>query len=746
MQFYHCTSIYQIMMKNNFFTQSIKHYLVVAILLVSTFSGAQTKLADWTVSGGGFTAAPTFTNGFAHATAVSSISISHNGYSAGPFNDQSYFVHHTNTASTLNTSTAPYTQFTVNLNTSSITFDKILVKFASAGAKLQLRWSVDGYASSLGEKTDADLIVDSYLFNLSTLSAVTANTVTFRLYSYAGSSNPSNLQFSDNHGSNPENITTTYLTGAKAINIFYSAATIPVSPTITSTASLTAFAKCSGSASSAQTFTVSGENLTANLIVAAYSGLEYSLDGITYSSTLSLSPTSGTVASTTVYVRMIAASASLTSGNISITSTGATSQTIAVSGTVNVVQPENAGVNGTIAICPGTTITSQELISVINPTVSLTSNVGGTGGTGNGFFMSVDALSNVVVKSFNVSLTGATPWVKVYYKSGTWTSSTTNASAWILAGQADNLTGGGSIPLNLDLGIVLNQGQTYSFYIVSSNQVLSYTGNVVSTSTVTAQDSYVKMYAGMGQFGVFTGSTYSPRSFTGTIIYSVGATPFNPNGTWSPTLAGAGTYTYTVQPTSPCSVPSTSTVTVTNLATPAAPTVANTSISYCQNATATALSATAAASHSLRWYSVATGGTGATTAITPVTSTAGTFTYYVCQRSNTTGCEGPRVAITVTVSPASVAGTATSTASTICSGNTVTLSLTGNTGTIQWQTSLNNNTWTNITGETTASFTTPALNATTYYRAAVTSGVCTAVNSNAITITVPPAPYPYDLQ
>ena len=408
--------------------------------------------------------------------------------------------------------------------------------------------------------------------------------------------------------------------------------------------------------------------------------------------------------------------------------------------TINIVQPDNAGVNGTIAICPGTTVTSQELISVINPAVSLTSNVGGTGGTGNGFFMSVEALSNVVVKSFNVSLTGATPWVRVYYKTGTWTSSTTNSGAWILAGQADNLNGGTSIPLNLDLGIILNQGQTYSFYVVSSNQVLLYTGNVASTSSITAQDSYLKIYGGMGQFGVFTGGTYSPRSFNGTIIYSIGTTPFNPNGTWSPTLAGAGTYTYTVQPTSPCTVPSTSTVTVTNLATPAAPTVANTSISYCLNATATALTATAAASHSLLWYTVATGGTGATTAITPVTSIAGTFTYYVCQRNNSTGCEGPRVPITVTVSSISVAGTASVISSTICSGDSTVISLTGSTGSIQWQSSLNNSTWSPISGANSNSYPTQALTNTTYYRAVVTSGGCAAANSNIITVTVPAPP------
>jgi gliding motility-associated-like protein len=179
----------------------------------------------------------------------------------------------------------------------------------------------------------------------------------------------------------------------------------------------------------------------------------------------------------------------------------------------------------------------------------------------------------------------------------------------------------------------------------------------------------------------------------------------------------------------------TNTYTVTVNATPSTPTVANSTISYCQNGNATALSATAAASHSLRWYTVATGGTGSATAITPVTSTAGTFTYYVSQ-ANASGCEGPRVAITVTVSPVSVAGTASVNLASVCGGSTVDLSLTGNTGTIQWQSSPNNSTWTNISGATAATYTTTALNATTYFRAVVTSGACSAANSNVLTVTV----------
>lgn len=68
-----------------------------------------------------------------------------------------------------------------------------------------------------------------------------------------------------------------------------------------------------------------------------------------------------------------------------------------------------------------------------------------------------------------------------------------------------------------------------------------------------------------------------------------------------------------------------------------------TPVNYCQNATATPLTATGT---NLLWYTAATGGTGSATAPTPSTTTAGTITYYVSQ---TSGCESVRLPIVVNV-------------------------------------------------------------------------------------------------
>jgi gliding motility-associated-like protein len=62
------------------------------------------------------------------------------------------------------------------------------------------------------------------------------------------------------------------------------------------------------------------------------------------------------------------------------------------------------------------------------------------------------------------------------------------------------------------------------------------------------------------------------------------------------------------------------------------------------------LTATALAGHTLKWYTVATGGIGTSTAPSVDASNPGVFTYYVSQ-VNAGGCESTRTAITATVAP-----------------------------------------------------------------------------------------------
>ena len=122
------------------------------------------------------------------------------------------------------------------------------------------------------------------------------------------------------------------------------------------------------------------------------------------------------------------------------------------------------------------------------------------------------------------------------------------------------------------------------------------------------------------------------------------------------------------------------------------------------------------------------------------------------------GCTLARSAVkTITVNPLSVAGTVTG-GGTVCVAGGGTLSLVGNTGTIQWQFSTDGSTYFNApftsatlgyqnpNGATTftgasasaiaATYVVTGVNDTTYFRARVTSGVCSTAFTNVVSFTV----------
>ena len=153
----------------------------------------------------------------------------------------------------------------------------------------------------------------------------------------------------------------------------------PVAPTGTLSVSgtLSSFTASFGTNSVAQSFTVSGSNLDGTAVtVTPPAGYEVSLTSDfatvgTSGAPLSLG-TATSISGTTVYVRLASGSAvgSSYTGNISVSGGGATTQTVAVSGTVN--KADQGSVSGTIG---DTTLTVGE-----------TTTVSGTGGSGTGVY------------------------------------------------------------------------------------------------------------------------------------------------------------------------------------------------------------------------------------------------------------------------------------------------------------------------------------------------------------------------
>ncbi|MDI6832506.1 MAG: T9SS type A sorting domain-containing protein [Bacteroidales bacterium] len=131
--------------------------------------------------------------------------------------------------------------------------------------------------------------------------------------------------------------------------------------------------------------------------------------------------------------------------------------------------------------------------------------------------------------------------------------------------------------------------------------------------------------------------------------------------------------------------------------------------------------------------------TGGTTSpfTTPVLTQA---TYYKAVVSSQ-GCNSVESNVLQVTVLTSIGGTASVTGSTsFCDvAPSVVFNLTGYYGSIQWQQSTDGNTWSNISGATSSTYTATNLTTTTHFRAMVTSGTCNEA-SNVITITVNPAP------
>ena len=133
--------------------------------------------------------------------------------------------------------------------------------------------------------------------------------------------------------------------------------TITVNPTlppvITTSIITGTISSCQGTASSSpniQEFAITASNLTAGINAISPAGFEISTDpSIGYATLLTLTQTAGMLSNTIIYVRSSStAPAGNLLGNVLLTSTGAASQNVAVSGTVNALPTVNPVPNQTV--------------------------------------------------------------------------------------------------------------------------------------------------------------------------------------------------------------------------------------------------------------------------------------------------------------------------------------------------------------------------------------------------------------
>ncbi len=234
-----------------------------------------------------------------------------------------------------------YEQFTVTANSNhQVRVDSIYVTSAfyntNSNTRLAVVYSLSnfvndsadvytipgGFVNPISLPNQTSATTSSYALSVLSTGGVTlqpGQTITFRMYFSCGSSS------NGRYGMLKDVRVTGEVTPV-----------IVTTPTIITTGSLNAFTQALGNPSSVQTYTVSGQDLTGNIIITPPAGYEVSANGgttwITAPSTLVLTPAAGVVASTTISVRLNAGSAGTYAGNITHESAGAATRNVAVTG------------------------------------------------------------------------------------------------------------------------------------------------------------------------------------------------------------------------------------------------------------------------------------------------------------------------------------------------------------------------------------------------------------------------------
>ncbi|MFZ5551912.1 MAG: gliding motility-associated C-terminal domain-containing protein [Bacteroidota bacterium] len=340
--------------------------------------------------------------------------------------------------------------------------------------------------------------------------------------------------------------------------------------------------------------------------------------------------------------------------------------------TITVVQPPNAGTNGTASFCSN------------SASANLFSSLGGTPQAG-GTWTGPSALGGGSLGTYNPAT--CAPGVYTYTVTGTAPCANASATVTVTENTAPNAGTNGSITLcsngaavNLfsSLGGTPSGGGTWTgpsaltggslgTFTPGTNTAGTYTYTVAgtapcanATATVTVT---VNTAANAGSNGT---ATFCSNGAAANLFSSLGGTP-QAGGTWTgpsaltggslgtftPGTNTAGTYTYTVTGTAPCTN-ATATVTVTVNTAPNAGT--NGTAAFCSTSASANLFSSLGGTPSAggTWTGPSALGGGSLGTYNPATCAPGTYTYTV---TGTAPCANATATVTVTENTAPNAGT-----------------------------------------------------------------------------------------
>lgn len=437
---------------------------------------AATLPTNWTVTTAAYNATyPVLTSGAASPTvANASANNCYAGRASSSSTDYSILQKQATSGSTT------FTFSTVNNTTQVISGFEItwnVEQFSMAGraTTVSLDYRINGgawttanitgtnlYTATTGASTTFSLIQTSRTISISSLSVSNTSTVDFRFSISNGTGSGSNAHI--------------------GIDDFTVYATTSALPNITVGTISTFGNQCVGFSSAEKSYIASGTNLTGDITITPPVGFEISTTSgsgfISNPSSITLTPASGTVSNTNIYVRFNPATATSYSGNITHTSTGATTQNVAVSGTGGSYAP-------TVTTPTSTTITSTSAVlggNVTSGGCTVITSYGIYYSTASGFTPPVPDVvttSGSVSGVFTENVSGLTPGTTYYYVAYATNSSGTTYS-----------TEGSFTTLKNE---PTNQVTAFSCGTTTSGSIpLTWTG---ATSGTTAPDGYLILWS-----------------------------------------------------------------------------------------------------------------------------------------------------------------------------------------------------------------------------------------------------------
>jgi hypothetical protein len=630
--------------------------------------------------------------------------------------------------------TANYIEFTPTPNTGhyiALSSLSLSTMRTSAGAtNFAVRSSLDNFATNIGTGTTGT----SYATSNITLTGNAPAVVTFRIYPYGGSSNGfwriDDITLTGNVLCVTPSVFTiggggSYCTSGSGATITLSGSQVGINYQLkrngfTEIASIAG----TGSAISWPNQTAAGTYTVEAASTGACAGTTLMMTGNT-SVSASPPPTAG----------------SISGGGVTVCS-GTNSTTLTLSGQVGTIQWQSSPNGSSFTDIPSATSTSYTATNLNAATyfrVVMSSDVCSAATTSN-------VIINVNPAAVAGSISGATS-----------VCTGINSTVLTLSGSVGSIQWQSSSD-----GITFNNisGQTAATYTATNLTATTYYHAVVTSApcasattadfVITVNPTSVAGNISGGNVAVCTGTNNTVLTLsghTGTIQWQSSPDNITFNNisghtatTYTANNLTQTTYYRAVVTSSPCMSATTGSVSVIVNPASVAGNISGGGVTVCTGTNNTVLTLSGHTG-TVQWQSSPNGATftdisGETAATYTATNLTAT-TYYRAVLTSSPCSPATTLSVSVTVNPAAVAGNITPSGATVCSGsNNTVLTLNGSIGTIQWQSSPDNNTFNDISGETGTTYTAIDLSATTYYRAVVSSAPCSSATTASVTIAV----------